>query len=150
MPLFGPIGGGLGLGLGASPPSGGAVVVAGVGEGGGGEASSAALTTSLEVLLVLEGKNTMLVLLLVLEVPAETLGVSKKPEAADAMLQQLAMSSRSDLFCVCNKGMVWQKNCGREIWISQNYLILRKWTKSFPPLGSCHLCTISLLLVHCL
>lgn len=115
MPLFGPIGGGLGLG--ASPPSGGAVVVAGVGEGGGGEASSsAALTTSLEVLLVLDGKNTML-LLLVLEVPAETLGVSKKPEAADAMLQQLAMSPRSDLFCVCNKGIVWQKNCRREIWI---------------------------------
>ena len=98
MPLFGPIAGGLGLG--ASFPSGGEVVVAGE----GAAASSAALTTSLELLLLLffEGKNTMLLLEAELAFPV-TLGVSKNPEAADAMLQ-LAMSSLSDLSVSVTEG----------------------------------------------
>ena len=97
MPLFGPIGGGLGLG--ASLPSGGAVVVAGA----GAAASSAALTTSLELLLLFfEGKNTMLFLEAELAFPV-TLGVSKNPEAADAMLQ-LAKSSLSDLSVSVTEG----------------------------------------------
>ena len=50
VPLLGPIGGGLGLG---ASPSTGAVVVA------GGAPSSAALTTSLDELLFLKGKDNM-------------------------------------------------------------------------------------------
>ena len=95
-PLFGPIGGGLGLG--ASPPSGAA-------------ASSAALTTSLELLFFFEEKNTMLLLEAELAFPA-TLGVSKNPEAADAMLQ-LAMSSLSlslSLYVTDGKVEVWQNS----------------------------------------
>ena len=99
VPLFGPIGGGLGLG--ASPP-GPAVAVAGA----GAAASSAAFTTNLELLLLMffEGKNTMLLLEAELAFPA-TLGVSKNPEAADAMLQ-LAMSSLSDLSVSVTDGKV--------------------------------------------
>lgn len=90
VPLLGPIGGGLGFG---ASPSAGFVVVVGVAAAVAGAAgvasSSAALTTSLG-LLFFEGKNTKLLLLEPELVLAATLGVNKKPEAADAMLQ-LAM-----------------------------------------------------------
>ena len=103
MPLLGPIGGGLGF-------ASGALVAA----AGGAAPSSAALITNLPLLvlalvLLLEEKNNMLVL------PEEaavllvaTLGVTTKPEAADAMLQLAISCSLSDVFkvgiflCVCD------------------------------------------------
>lgn len=66
---------------------------------GGAAPSSAALTTSLELLLLMvvffEGKNTILLLEPEFALVA-TLGVSKNPEAAEAMLQLAIV-----LLCLC-------------------------------------------------
>jgi len=96
-PLLGPIGGGLGLGVGAASAAGAVGA-----SGAAGAASSVALTTSLEeepILLDFKGNINMVLLEETEEAvlfPA-TLSDNKNPVAADAMLL-LAMTLS---ICVC-------------------------------------------------
>lgn len=160
-PLLGPIGGGLG---GGGPLSTTAALAGG--EGGGGGESSEALTTSLECLRFIGKETRGEGVEEGLAVEAQV-GVRTNPEAADAMLQlailpcllQTLISPSAIRLVVVMLYLSPLNNkeigeCGRQNrvvlmgliifgWELSDHDSFGRWHQLVPPLGCCHICTIS-------